>query len=128
MVVEEMCGIKIEFVGEELDQDDYDTLLQLVNMASNTPLGDDVGRNVEDVLMGLGRRNQPTQRRELFEQVNRIVACTIRLTTPEYCYRGHLLNDAGISNDGQELFYRLNPNLAQAYANFPSSFLSASGR
>ncbi|GAB6142520.1 hypothetical protein JCM14076_32500 [Methylosoma difficile] len=77
MVVGEMCGIKIEFVGEELDQDDYDTLLQLVNMASNTPLGDDVGRNVEDVLMGLGCRNQPTQRRELFEQVNRIVGCTI---------------------------------------------------
>ena len=77
MVVGEMCGIKIEFVGEELDQDDYDTLLQLVNMASNTPLGDDVGCKVDDVLMGLGRRNQPTQRRVLFEQVNRIVACTI---------------------------------------------------
>lgn len=115
MVVGEMCGIKIEFVGEELDQDDHDTLLQLVNMASNTPLRDDVGCKVDDVLMTLGRRNQPEQRRELFEQVNRIVACTIRLATPEYCYRGHLLKDASISNDGQELIFTLNPNLPQAY-------------
>ena len=115
MVVGEMCGIKIEFVGEQLDQDDYDTFLQLVNMASNTPLGDDVGCKVDDVLMALGRRKQPEQRRELFEQVNRIVACTIRLTTPEYCYMGHLLKDASISNDGQELIFILNPNLPQAY-------------
>lgn len=111
----EMCSIKIEFVGEQLDQDGHDTLLQLVNMASNTPLGDDVGCKVDDVLMALGRRNQPEQRRELFEQVNRIVACTIRLTTPEYYYKGHLLKDASISNDGQELIFILNPNLPQAY-------------
>jgi len=112
VVVGEMCGTKIEFVGEELY---HDSLLQLVNIASNTPLGDDVGCKVDDVLMALGSRNQPEQRRELFEQVNRIVACTIRLTTPEYCYRGHLLKDASISNDGQELIFILNPNLPQAY-------------
>jgi hypothetical protein len=48
-------GVTIEFSGEQLNQDDCDTLMQLVFMARGQPLGAFVMVSAYAVLKGLGR-------------------------------------------------------------------------
>jgi hypothetical protein len=43
-------GMKVEYAGEQLNQDDHDTLLQLVKMALHKPFGEDVFQSVNAVL------------------------------------------------------------------------------
>lgn len=116
-------GVKIEYAGEQLNQDDHDTLLQLVKMALHQPYGEDVFQAVNAVLAGLGRHTQQEQRAQLFEQVSRLVRGTLRITPPNGIrYEGHLLDDATTPEDQKvlprlrrHLSYRLNPKFAFFY-------------
>lgn len=116
-------GMKVEFAGEQFNQDDHDTLLQLVKMALHQPFGEDVFQSVNAVLAGLGRHTQQEQRTQLFEQVSRLVRGTLRITPPKMDrYEGHLLDDATTPEDQKSqprlrrnLSYRLNPKFAFFY-------------
>jgi hypothetical protein len=123
VTVGEVDGVKVEFTGEQLNQDDHDTLLQLVAMANHKTYGADVCQAVNAVLRGVCRTTHQEQRRQLFEQVSRLVRGTVRLTTPNVRYEGHLLDDASTPLDQatlpqfrRHLAYRLNPKFARLYA------------
>ena len=122
-LVGEVHGVRVEFKGEQLNQDDQDTLLQLVAMANHKAFGVDICQAVNAVLRGIGRTTHQEQRRQLFDQISRLVSGTIRLTTPSTRYEGHLLDDASTPHDQAELpqyrrhiAYRLNPKFARLYA------------
>ncbi len=123
VLVYEEDGMKIEFKGEQLNQDDHDTLLQLVTMALYKPFGADIVQAVNAVLSGMGRTTHQEQRRQLIEQISRLVCGTVRLITPDFRYEGHLLDDAITPQDQailprlrRHLAYRLNPKFARFYA------------
>ena len=123
VLVGEQDGVKVEFKGEQLNQDDHDTLLQLVKMALHEPFGGDVVQAVNAVLSGLGRTTHQAQRRQLCEEISRLVCGTVRLTLPNMPrYEGHLLDDASTPQDQailpryrRHLAYRLNPRFARFY-------------
>jgi len=123
VVVGIVNGMKVEFAGEQLNQDDHDTLLQLVKMALHKPFGEDIYQAVNAVLSGLGRHTQQEQRAQLFEQISRLVRGTLRITPPNADrYEGHLLDDATTPEDQKiqprlrrHLSYRLNPKFAVFY-------------
>jgi hypothetical protein len=116
-------GTLIEFSGEQLNQDDHDTLLQLVKMALHKAYGEDVVQAVNAVLTGLGRSTHLEQRAQLFEQISRLVRGTVRVTPPGGMrYEGHLLDDASTPDDQKtlprlrrHLAYRINPKFAFLY-------------
>ena len=119
-----VSGLKIEFAGEQLNQDDHDTYLQLVRMAWGTLQGTEVKQTVNSVLAGLGRHTHREQRTQLFEQISRLIRGTVRITSPDGArYEGHLVDDATTPEDQKvlprlrrHLAYRLNPKFAIFYA------------
>jgi len=123
VTVGEVNGVKVEFCGEQLNQDDHDTLLQLVFMANHRSYGVDICQPVNAILKGLGRDTHQEQRRQLFEQISRLVRGTVRLTLPNVPrYEGHLLDDASTPQDQavlpqhrRHLAYRLNPKFARFF-------------
>lgn len=116
-------GALIEWQGDQINQDDHDTLLQLVKMALHKEYGADVVQSVNAVLKGLGRHTRQEQRAQLFEQISRLVRGTMRITPPRGIrYEGHLLDDASTPDDQEilprlrrHLIYRLNPKFAFLY-------------
>ena len=135
VLVGEADGVKVEYKGEQLNQDDHDMLLQLVKMALHRPIGEDIRQAVNAVLRGLGRSNNQEQRRQAFEQISRLVSGTIRLTTPHIRYEGHLVDDASTPQDQTELpqfrrhlEYRLNPKFARLYAESAYTLFDAQER
>jgi len=135
VLVGESDGVKVEYKGEQLNQDDHDMLLQLVKMALHHPLGEDIRQAVNAVLRGLGRANNQEQRRQAFEQISRLVSGTVRLTAPNARYEGHLLDDASTPQDQAELprqrrhlAYRLNPRFARLYAESAYTLFDAQER
>lgn len=116
-------GALIEFSGEQLNQDDHDTFLQLIKMALHHPYGVEIVQAVNAVLTGLGRHTHQEQRSQLFEQISRLVRGTLRITLPDGLrYEGHLLDDATTPDDQKvlprlrrHLAYRLNPKFSFLY-------------
>jgi len=124
-VVGNVDGYLIEWKGEQLNQDDHDTLLQLIKMALHKPFGVDVVQSVNAVLKGLGRQTRQTQRQQFFREVDRLMSGTIRVTPKGGAsYGGHLINDIVTPQDQQTepqfkrfFSYQLNPKLAKHYEN-----------
>lgn len=124
VVVGMVAGVKVEFCGEQFNQDDHDTFLQLVKMALHQPYGAEVVQSVNAILTGLGRHTRQEQRAQLFEQSSRLVRGTVRLTFPNgQRYEGHLVDDVTTPEDQKvlprlrrHLSYRLNPRFAMFYA------------
>jgi hypothetical protein len=118
-------GIKLEWKGEQLNQDDHDTFLQLVRMAMDQPFGGDVVQPVNAVLRGMGRHTRQEQRRQLFEQVDRIKTGTLRITPAgRPSYTGNLIIDLITPQEQKDepqhrryFSYQLNPRLASLYSN-----------
>ncbi|BBL77361.1 plasmid replication initiator TrfA [Methylomagnum ishizawai] len=116
----EIQGVKIEVKGEQFNQDDHDTLMQLVKMARDKTFGEDITVPVNAVLHGLGRHSHKSQRQQLFREVERIVSSTVRFTPPGLpSYVGHLIEDASTPQDQatlpehrRRLTYRLNHKFA----------------
>jgi hypothetical protein len=123
VTVGEEGGCIVEFKGEQLNQDDHDTLLQLVRMAVHKPFGEDVHVSVNSALLGLGRTTHAEQRRQFFEQTSRLVCGTVRLTWPGLPrYEGHFVNDASTPQDQatlprfrRHLTYSLNSKFSRFY-------------
>lgn len=119
----EIEGVKIEFKGEQLSQDDHDTLLQLVKMARHKVFGDDVSVPVNEVLRGLGRHTHKSQRQQLFKEIERLVFGLLRFTPKGFpSYVGHLIEDASTPQNQavlpecrRSLVYRLNAKFSRFY-------------
>ena len=124
VVVGTVNGMLVEIAGEQLNQDDHDTYMQLAMMAFGVPFGDDVVESVDKVLTELGRHTHKEQREQLFDQISRFVRTSIRITPEDMPrYEGHLLDDASTPNDQKtlprlrrHLAYRLNPKFAGLYS------------
>lgn len=129
-------GTTVEFIGEQFNQEDHDTFLQLVKMALHKEIGADIVQSVNAVLRGVGRKTQQEQRRQLFEQVFRIVRGTVRVTIPgKPVYEGHLIDDASTPLEQKteprfrrHLAYRLNPKLARFYNADAYTLINAKSR
>ncbi|SMF97775.1 TrfA protein [Methylomagnum ishizawai] len=123
-VVGRVEGCLIEWKGEQLNQDDHDTFMQLVQMARHQPLGTDVVQPVNAILRGLGRHTRQEQRRQLFEQCDRLMSGVFRITPDgKASYAGHLLADIVTPQNQRTepqhrrfLSYQLNVKLAPFYA------------
>jgi len=123
VIVGEVDGCLIEWKGEQLNQDDHDTFLQLIKMARHKAFGDDVVQQVNAILRGLNRHTQKEQRRQFFEQADRLMSGTIRITPRgKPSYAGHLLADIVTPHDQRtepqykrHFAYQLNPKLAGLY-------------
>lgn len=123
VLVGEIEGVKVEFKGERFNQEDHDTLLQLVKMARGNPFGGDVSVSVNEALKGLGRQTHKSQREQLFAEIERLVFGMVRLTPQGYSsYVGHLVEDASTPRDQGELdrslrhlTFRLNAKFAGFY-------------
>lgn len=121
--VGEVEGVRIEFKGEQFNQDDHDTLLQLVKMARYAAFGEDISVPINTVLRELGRHTHKSQRQQLFREIERIVSGTVRFTPPGLpSYVGHLIEDASTPQDQailpehrRGLTYRLNPKFARFF-------------
>lgn len=122
-VVGNIDGYFVEWKGEQLNQDDHDTFLQLVKMALHKPLGLDVVQSVNAVLKGLGRQTRQTQRKQFFREVDRLMSGTIRVTPKGgQSYGGHLVHDILTPQDQKTeprfrrfFSYQLNPKFARFY-------------
>jgi hypothetical protein len=104
-------------------------------MAVNTPLGIDVFQPVNSVLKGLNRSTQQEQRRQLFEQISRLVSTTVRLKLKDVRYEGHLVDDVSTPQDQfgecrtkRRLAYRINPKFARFYAEAAYTLFDAKER
>jgi hypothetical protein len=136
VTVGEINGVKVEFCGEQFNQDDHDTLLQLVKMAIHKPFGVDVMQSINAILKGLGRSTHKEQRRQSIEQISRLVRGTVRLTPPAAPrYEGHLLDDASTPQDQavlpqhrRHVAYRLNPKFARFYSDTAYTLFDAQER
>jgi hypothetical protein len=123
VVVGEVDGIKIEYKGEQLNQDDHDAFLQIVAMANNKPLGDMVLQSVNNVLRGLGRENHKSQRQQLFAEIDRLVSGTLRFTAKgKPSIICHLISNASTPQDQavlpeytRHLSYSLDPLCSMFY-------------
>jgi len=123
VTVGEVDGVKIEFKGEQLNQDDHDSLLQLVKIANYHHLGEDLRHAVNPILRELGRGTHKSQREQFFAEIDRLVSGTLRLTPKgKPSYICHLIDDASTPQDQavlpeyrRHLVYRLNPRLPMFY-------------
>jgi hypothetical protein len=110
-------GIEIIFSGRQLNQDDHDTLIQLVHMAQSSPLGDYVTIPATALLKILGRGTSGKEHDQLKAEIHRLVDDTVYLCNKKtgVNYRGHLIDDAIQDEKTRYWRYRLNPNLAAFY-------------
>lgn len=116
-------NFKIELKGEQLNQDDKDTFAQLYIMAIHKAFGEDVSVSVNAVLAGLGKHSQQDQRKQLFQEIERLVTTSIRLTQKGVgIYVGHLLDSGSTPAEQKEvprhkrnITYRVNKDLAKFF-------------
>ncbi|CAK0757266.1 TrfA protein [Gammaproteobacteria bacterium] len=118
-----VVGTKIEFMGEQLNQDDHDVLMQLVKMTEHRPVGTDVWLSVNSVLEGLGRHTRQEQRKQLFAEINRLLNGAFRVTPPHMpMVEFHLIDMAIIPTMqktkpqyARHLMLRINKDVAKFY-------------
>jgi hypothetical protein len=123
VLVADVDGYKIEIKGEQWNQDDHDTLAQLVKMALHKPLGEDISVPVNATLAGIGKHTHKTQRQQLFRSIDRLVSTTLRITPPGLpSYHGHIVEDATtpleqkvLPEYRRRLTYRLNKKFSKFF-------------
>jgi hypothetical protein len=121
--VGEFDGLRIEIKGEQLNQDDHDTYVQLFMLAGRQPIGVDVCQAVNTVLRRLGRETHQSQRQQLFAELDRLVTTSLRITAKGMpSLVGHLIDDAATPQDQavlpqhqRHIAYRLNPKFARFF-------------
>jgi len=118
-VVASQDGIQISFTGEQFNQDDHDTFMQLVKLASGRPLGETVIVPANAILRILGRSTGKSQHEQLRADFKRLFEGSVVIKTKEFEYFGHLIDDA--LQDHREVAhkrhwaYRLNPRLVTLF-------------
>ena len=119
-VVASQEGIQISFSGEQFNQDDHDTFMQLVKLASGRPLGETVIVPANAILRTLGRATGKSQHEQLRADFKRLFEGSVVIKTKDFEYFGHLIDDA--LQDTREVAhrrhwaYRLNPRLVTLFA------------
>lgn len=119
-VVASQEGIRISFSGEQFNQDDHDTFMQLVKLASGRPLGETVIVPANAILRTLGRATGKSQHEQLRSDFKRLFEGSVVIKTKDFEYFGHLIDDA--LQDTREVAhkrhwaYRLNPRLVTLFA------------
>ena len=109
-------GWKMIFSGEQFNQDDKDTLMQLVFMAKHKPIGDYVTIPAHAILKGLGRDVGGKAHQTLKEEIERLVKGTLKLEGKQYDYIGHLIDDAAQDKTSKYWVFRFNPRFASLFA------------
>jgi hypothetical protein len=109
-------GVKIIFSGEQLNQDDHDVFMQLVFMAIDKPLGDDITVSASAILAGLGRGRGGKEHDRLKEEIRRLIKGTVDIKCNGLHFIGHLINDAlqdeTLPTHQRHWTYQLNPKMA----------------
>ena len=113
--LETVDGWKMFFSGEQLNQDDHDTLMQLVFMAKHKPVGEYVTVPAHAILKGLGRDTGGKAHEALKAEIKRLVAGTVELSSARFDYIGHLVEDAAQDKTNKYWVYRLNPKLSEVF-------------
>jgi hypothetical protein len=119
-VVASQDGVEIAFTGEQFNQDDHDTFMHLVQLASVRPLGFSVVVPANAILRALGRGIGKSQHDQLRADILRLVAGTVAIKANGLDYFGHLVDEA--AQDTREpthkrhWVYRLNPRLVALFA------------
>lgn len=121
-------GNKLFFSGRELNQEDHDTLLQLIKMACHQPFGQYVTVPAHAILTEIGRKTGGEQHRQLAEQIGRLTRGSVEIDTPRVRYIGHLIDDAAQDKTKRFWVYRINPLLAECYARDAYTLIDWEGR
>jgi TrfA protein len=103
--------VRIEFTGEQLNQDDCDTLMQLVFMARNKPLGQFVVVSAYAVLKGLGRKHGGHDHEQLRQEIERLTKGSVAVRGPDINYVGHLIDESLQDLRTRRWLYRFNINM-----------------
>ena len=109
-------GWKMIFSGEQFNQDDKDTLMQLVFMMKHKPIGEYVTIPAHAILKGLGRDVGGKAHQALKEEIERLVKGTLKLEGKQYDYIGHLIDDAAQDKTSKYWVIRFNPRFAPLFA------------
>lgn len=110
-VLATVSDVRIEFTGEQLNQDDCDTLMQLVFMARNKLLGQFVVVSAYAVLKGLGRKHGGHDHEQLRQEIERLTKGSVTLRSKEINYTGHLIDEALQDLRTRRWMYRFNINM-----------------
>lgn len=103
--------VRIEFTGEQLNQDDCDTLMQLVFMARNKPLGQFVVVSAYAVLKGLGRKHGGHDHEQLRQEIERLTKGSVAVRGEDINYVGHLIDESLQDLRTRRWMYRFNVNM-----------------
>jgi hypothetical protein len=121
--------IEIWYKGDQLNQDDHDTFMQMVFMAQHKPLGEDVRVSFRSFLAGLKKKYGSNAREAAAKSIDRLISGTVRLVNKRagLNYIGHLVHDGIVPSDQphlprleRDLIYHINPKLTPYFAH--SSF------
>lgn len=107
-------GMTIRFTGMQLDQSDLDVWEQAVEMAKNSPLGNECYFSMYGFLKGLERPTGKAQHEWLKDSLRRLTATCVEIKHSRYSYGGNLLE---FVHDEETNCYRLslNPKLIALY-------------
>lgn len=109
-------GIQIIFTGQQLNQDDHDTFMQLVYMANHKQLGDFITVPANAILAGLGRKNGGKDHEQLKNEIHRLVSGTVNIKANGINFIGHFIEsavqDERVPQHRRHWSYRLNPEMA----------------
>jgi hypothetical protein len=103
--------VKIEFTGQQWNQDDHDVLMQLVFMARDKPLGQFVVVSAYAILKGLGRKHGGHEHEQLRQEIERLTKGSVTLRSKDINYTGHLIDESLQDLRTRHWMYRFNINM-----------------
>jgi len=103
--------VRIEFSGEQWNQDDHDVLMQLVFMACDKPFGQLVSVSSYAVLAGLGRMQGGRQHEHLRQEIERLTKGSVTLRSKDVNYTGHFIEESLQDLQTRQWLYRFNANM-----------------
>jgi hypothetical protein len=123
VLILETPTVRIEFSGEQLNQDEHDTFSQLLKMARHKPFGEEITTPVNAVLAGLERHTRQTQRKQLFQEIERLAKGALRITEKGQKSRIiHLLYEVStpllqteLPQHLRNITYRISPTLSNFF-------------
>ena len=98
----------VKFTGEQFNQDDHDTFMQLVSLASHYPIGDYVPVTGHSLLKALGRGTSGKERAQLDAEIKRLKEANFEIKTRRFLYLGNLIHDALKDETTGHWTFRLN--------------------
>lgn len=110
-VLATVSDVKIEFTGQQLNQDDHDVLMQLVFMARDIRLGQFVVVSAYAILKGLGRQHGGHEHEQLRQEIERLTKGSVTLRSKEINYTGHLIDESLQDLRTRHWMYRFNVNM-----------------